>query len=133
MYNSGRGFLAAMTIQITPSQLEIYRHSAREREAKLRIQLGERQYHAWEIARQAARILKEEFGASRVVVFGSLLHPELFHLRSDIDLGVWDIQDYFRAVSRLMDIDPEIEFDLVPVEDARSGILAVIRQEGVDL
>jgi predicted nucleotidyltransferase len=122
-----------VTIQITPSQLEIYRQTARQREAKLRIQLDERKHRAWEIARQAARILKEEFGASRVVVFGSLLHPELFHLRSDIDLGVWDIQSYFRAVSRLMDIDREIEFDLVPVEDARSGILAVIEQEGVDL
>jgi hypothetical protein len=66
-------------------------------------------------------------------VFGLLLHPEMFHFRSDIDLGVWDIQSYFRAVSRLMDIDPEIEFDLVPVEDARSGILEVIEQEGVDL
>jgi predicted nucleotidyltransferase len=122
-----------MTIQIMPSQLEIYRKTAREREAKLRIQLDERQNRAWVIARQAARILKEEFGASRVVVFGSLLHTELFHLRSDIDLGVWDIHSYFRAVSRLMDIDPEIEFDLVPVEDARPGILAVIQQEGVDL
>jgi hypothetical protein len=66
-------------------------------------------------------------------VFGSLLHPELFHFRSDIDLGVWDIQNYFRAVSRLMDLDPEIDFDLVPVEDARPGILAVIEKEGVDL
>jgi uncharacterized protein len=122
-----------MTIQITSSQLKTYRKTAREREAKLRIQVDERRNRAWVIARQAARILKEEFGASRVVVFGSLLHTELFHLRSDIDLGVWDIQSYFRAVSRLMDIDPEIEFDLVPVEDARPGILAVIEQYGVDL
>jgi predicted nucleotidyltransferase len=122
-----------MTIQVTSSQLEIYRRSARDREAKLREQIDERRLHAWEIAHLAARILKEEFGASRVVVFGSLLHPELFHLRSDIGLGVWDIQDYFRAVSRLMDLDPEFEFDLVPVEDARPGILAVITQDGVGL
>lgn len=122
-----------MTIQITPAQLEKYRKTALEREAKLRLQISERYEHAWEITRQAAKILKGEFGASRVVVFGSLLHPELFHLRSDIDLGVWDVQNYFRAVSRIMDIDSEIEFDLVPVEDARAGILAVIQQEGVDL
>jgi uncharacterized protein len=133
MYNFIRGLFLAMTIQITPAQLEIYRKTAFEREAKLRLQITERHQHAWEIARQAAKILKEEFGASRVVVFGSLLHPELFHLRSDIDLGVWDIQNYFRAVSRLMDIDPAIDFDLVPVEDACPGILAVIQQEGVDL
>jgi hypothetical protein len=50
-----------MAIQITPQQLEIYRKTAREREAKLHIQLDERRQRAWEIARQAARILKEEF------------------------------------------------------------------------
>ena len=122
-----------MIIQITPSQLEIYRKTARDHEAKLGILLEDRQHRAWELARKAAAILKEEFGASRVVVFGSLIHRELFHSRSDIDLGVWDIQGYFRAVSRLMDLDPEIEIDLVPVEDARPGILAVIEQEGVDL
>lgn len=68
-----------------------------------------------------------------MVVFGSLQHQELFHLRSDIDLAVWNIQDYFRAVSRLMDINPEFEFDIVPIEAARPRILTVIAQEGVDL
>ena len=95
--------------------------------------LEKRQQHAWIIARQAASILKEEFKASRVVVFGSLVQPNLFHLSSDIDLAVWDIQDYFRAVSRLMDLDPEIEFDLVPIEDAHAGILAAISSEGTEL
>jgi uncharacterized protein len=122
-----------MTVHITPSKLAIYRKTARERDAKLCELSNGRMRHAWEIAHQAARILKEEFGASRVVLFGSLLHPELFHMRSDIDLAVWDIQSYFRAVSHLMDIDPEIGFDLVPVEDARPCIMEVIEQEGVEL
>jgi uncharacterized protein len=122
-----------MTVQITPEQMEIYRASARAREATLKMQLEARRKHAWEVARRAALILKEEYGASRVVIFGSLLHAERFHWRSDIDLGVWDIQHYFRAVARLMDLDPEIVFDLVPIEDARPGILTVIQQEGVDL
>lgn len=122
-----------MVTQITPSQLEVYRKTAREREAALQIQFMARRQHAWEIAHQAALILKEEFGVSRVVLFGSLLHPERFHCRSDIDLAVWDIQKYFRAVARLMDIDPQFEFDLVPIEDARPAILAIIQQEGVDL
>ena len=122
-----------MTVHITPLQLDTYRTTARERETKLREQINKRMYRAREIAHQAARILKEEFGVSRVVLFGSLLHPELFHMRSDIDLVVWDIQGYFRAVSRLMDIDPEFGFDLIPAEDARPGILEVIEQEGVEL
>ncbi len=122
-----------MTIDITPSQMELYRAAAHEQRTKHLIQVYERRGRAWDVARKAARMLKDEFGASRVVVFGSLIHPELFHMRSDIDLAVWDIQHYFRAVSHLMDIDPEIDFDLVPIEDARPGILAVIEQEGVEL
>jgi predicted nucleotidyltransferase len=122
-----------MTIQITPSQLDVYRATACKREAALKIQLEARRLHAWVIARQAAVILKEEFGSRRVVVFGSLLHPGRFHLSSDIDIAVWGIQDYFRAVSRLIDLDPEMDFDLVPIEDAYPGILAAITQEGMDL
>jgi uncharacterized protein len=133
MYNFPEDRRIIMTGPITSSQLEIYRISARKREAILHKQVEERRHLAWEIARRAAKILKEEFGVSRVVVFGSLLHPELYHLRSDIDLGGWGIQNYFRAVSRLMDIDPEFEIDLVPIEDARPGILATIEKEGVEL
>ena len=122
-----------MPTQITHSQLKIYRATARKRNAELHIQLEVRRQRAWIIARQAAVILKERFGASRVVVFGSLLHPERYHLGSDIDLAVWEVQDYFRAVSSLMDIDPDFEFDLVPFEDARPGIMDAIRKEGMDL
>jgi uncharacterized protein len=122
-----------MTTQISPSQLKVFRTAARKREAVLKIQLEERRQRAWIIAHEAAGILKEEFGASRVVAFGSLLQPNRFHLSSDIDLAVWDIKDYFRAVARLMDIDPEFEFDLVPFEDARIGIIDAISREGLDL
>ncbi len=118
---------------IPPEQMEIYRKAAREREAVNKARLEARRQHAWELARQAAQILKAEFGASRVVVFGSLLHPELYHWHSDVDLAVWDVQHYFRAVARLLDLDPQVEFNLVPVEDARRGILSVIEKEGVEL
>jgi predicted nucleotidyltransferase len=122
-----------MSIQLTPSQMNAYRKSARERENSRRKLLDDRRQHAWNIANKAASILKVEYGAERVVVFGSLVHPELFHLRSDIDLAVWGIKDYFRAVSRLLDIDPDIDFDLVPIEDAGPGVLSAIENEGLDL
>ncbi len=120
-------------MDLTPEQLAIYRESARRRELEIAAELSKRQVQAWELARQAAEVLKRDFSASRVVVFGSLLHPELFHLHSDIDLAAWDVQHYFRAVARLLDLDPEYEFDLVPGEDARPGILRVIEAEGVEL
>ncbi len=122
-----------MVKPIPPEQMEIYRAAARERAAANKAQLEAHRQHAWDLAREAASILKAEFGVSRVVVFGSLLHPELYHWHSDVDLAVWNVQHYFRAVARLLDLDPQVEFDLVPFEDARPGILAVIEKEGVEL
>ncbi len=109
-------------MQISQAKWEIYYRAAQEREKQRRADLEGRRERAWKLARQAAALLKSEFGASQVAVFGSLHHPERFHLRSDIDLAVWDIKGYFRAVSRLIDLDPEFEFDLVPFEEARLGV-----------
>jgi len=120
-------------MDITPAQLERYRRSAREREIARKQWLATRRERASELAHRAVELLKEEFGATRVVLFGSLLHAELFHAHSDIDLVVWDIQHYYRAVARLLDLDPEINFDLIPVEDARPAILELVEKEGVEL
>ena len=94
-----------------------------------------RRSSAWQVARKAARILKEQFGAQKVMVFGSLLHPALFHRQSDVDLVVWGLvgRDYFRAASVILDIDPSISIDLVAFEDARPGLQKVILQEGREL
>ncbi|MFH0725844.1 MAG: nucleotidyltransferase domain-containing protein [Pseudomonadota bacterium] len=44
---------------------------------------------AWPLVRVAAKILKQKFGARKVVVFGSLLKKDRFSPWSDIDLAVW--------------------------------------------
>jgi len=62
-----------------------------------------------------------------------LATSQLFHAHSDIDLLVWDIQHYYRAVAHLLDLDPEINFDLIPIEDARPAILELVEKEGLDL
>lgn len=122
-----------MSARISAEEMEIYRKSAREREAARCVQLEERNQRAWDKARQAAKILKEEFGASRVFLFGSLLHPQRFHMRSDVDMAGWEIQHYFRAVARLLDLDVDIEFNLVMLEDARPELKARIEGEGLEL
>ena len=68
-----------------------------------------------------------------VVVFGSLVQPNRFHLSSDIDLAVWDNQGYFRGGSLLMDFYPEIEIDHFPIEDAPAYILEAITRERLEL
>jgi len=121
--------------QLTPAAMAAYRRTARARARSRRERLAARQDRTWEVARRAAAVLKEEFGARRVAVFGSLVGPARFHERSDIDLAVWgsDERRYYRAVARLLDLDPTISVDLVEFEHARPALQAVIRREGVFL
>lgn len=124
-----------MTLQITPEQMTAYRAGWHRKQEQRHQALKGRYDRAWDVARAAAAVLKEEFGATRVAVIGSLLRPEQFYERSDVDLAVWGLDErvYLRAVSRLLDLDPEISVDLIEAEFARPALLAVIRQEGQTL
>lgn len=112
-----------------------YRASAQKRWRAEARALDERHQRAWRVARNAAQILKDTFGATRVLAFGSLVNKDLFHPHSDIDLAAWGMDEkrYFRAVSQLLSIDPEMEIDLVMAEDARPTLLRRIENEGVML
>lgn len=113
-------------------QMERYVETARRRAQEKREQLHQRHEQAWEVARTAARLLKDEFSAGQVAVFGSLLRPELFHSGSDIDLAVWGLDQrlYFRALARLLDIDPSFSIDLVEFELASPRLQKHIEEEG---
>ena len=115
--------------------MDAYQLTAQKRVQKQQEAVVKRQEKAWKLAQTAASLLKEEFGAAQVAIFGSLLQPKLFHRRSDIDLAVWglDESEYFRAVSRLLSLDPDISFDLVEVEHASSGLREKIESEGQSL
>ena len=119
---------------ITPEQMQAYIQTAQAREHSFAEQMAQRYLHGWEVARQAAQLLKASFGASRVVLFGSLLTQSRVHLHSDIDLAVWGMEErlYFKAVAQLQDIDPEFAIDLVEVQNAYPHIRAAIAQ-GVEL
>ena len=69
------------------------------------------------------------------MVFGSLVHPVLFHERSDVDLAVWSLsgREYYRAVSVLLDLEPSISIDLIAFEDARRAVQDVILKDGREL
>lgn len=116
---------------ISSSDMEIYWQTARQRQQALRESRRIRQERGWEVARRAAGLLRERFGASRVVVFGSLLRPEVFDERSDVDLAVWGVADkkYLRAVSAVTALDREISVDLIQMEQA--GLSA--RQAGASI
>jgi len=122
-------------MDLTPEEIAEYRRAARARWEREREELARRLERAWEVARAAARLLRERFGATRVVVFGSLVHDGCFTPWSDVDIAAWGIcpKDTFRAIGAAMDLDPEIEVSLVDVGACRPSLLAVIEEEGVDL
>ncbi len=115
--------------------IERYRQTARIRQQARQERVSQRHQQAWETAKRAATLLKNEFGATRVVAFGSLLHPQLFHLHSDIDLAVWGLneRDYYRAVSCLLSLTPGIDIDLIEFEHARKTLQTVIQNNGAIL
>lgn len=87
------------------------------------------------VARAAAALLRQDFGAGRVIVFGSLLQPAVFDERSDIDLAVAGIADdkYFQAVAAVNGLDSEFSVDLVEPESCRPVLRSIIEREGFDL
>lgn len=120
-------------MELTHEEISVYRTAARGRLQARRQGLACRREQARLVARQAAKMLREEFGAHRVMMFGSLARRRGFHMRSDLDLAVWGLDErlYYRAVSRLLDLDPAIQVDLVMGEAAPPALLTVIKEEGL--
>ena len=124
--------MAKTALSLTSKEVESYRRAALLVKPKQRGDLKARRMRAWRVARRATKILKTEFGVERVMVFGSLVHPALFHERSDVDLAVWGLRgrEYYRAVSVLLDIEPSISIDMIAFEDARRALQDVILKDG---
>ena len=95
----------------------------------------ERWSKAWELAKRAARLLSDSFGATRVVAFGSLAHRESFHRWSDVDLAAWGIpaDQFYRAAGEVAEMDATIPVDLVDPECCPDRIRERIDEEGVVL
>lgn len=70
---------------------------------------------AWQTAYRVAAMLYENFGATRVAVFGSLAEREWFSPHSDIDIAVWGISDsaYLKAAYDAYYFSSEFKVDLV--------------------
>ncbi len=122
-------------IGMTRREMEVYRHAARARSQALQRQVAERRERAWALARQAAALLKTQYGAKRVIVFGSLVHDRCFTRWSDVDLAVAGMTwpTYLHAWSAVEELNKEIAVDLVEIETASGGLRRVIEQEGVPL
>lgn len=119
----------------SPEELAVYRATAQRRCARAQEELAQRRARAWGIARQVAQLLKEQFGATRVVLFGSLARAGAFTRWSDVDLAVWGLrpEDTFHAVAALVGFDPEIQVNVVDITSCRAAVREAIECEGIEL
>ena len=120
---------------ISPEKLALYRATARQRAAEEAQRLHAAFARAWQVARTGAALLRTGYGATRVLVFGSLTDEALFHARSDIDLATEGIEEssYLRALADLLSLSPEFSFDLVRIEEASPSLRAFIEEQGQEL
>ena len=115
--------------------IDIYLITARQKREKEHRDLLLREERAWVAARNAAALLKERFRATKVVIFGSLVHKGTFTRWSDVDIAAWGIspEDTFRAIGAVMEMSSDIEVNLVDVGTCRPSLLTVIEEQGLEL
>ena len=129
--------MAKTALELTPVEWRRYRLSeAVERREKAKdVAVDVRKRKAWGIAGTAAQLLRKEFGAQKVVVFGSLAHEKGFGLWSDIDLGAWGIppEKFYSAVAAVTGLSSFFKVDLVDVAECRPTLQKVIEEEGIEV
>ena len=120
-------------MQVSKQKMAVYKATADRRWQQEQQKLSSSFRHKWLIAEKAAEMLKKEFGVQQVAVFGSITQKALYHLRSDLDIAVWGLDEkkFHRAVAKLLQLEPSHRIDLVRIEDARDSLRSVIDQEGV--
>ncbi|TEB08189.1 Nucleotidyltransferase domain protein [Pelotomaculum schinkii] len=99
------------------------------------VALSKRYDEAWLLARRAASLLKESFGAKKVVVFGSLAKRSLFTRWSDVDLAAWGIPDeqFYAAVGVATGLTTDFKVDLVDAQTCRDTLRRAIEAEGIEV
>ena len=114
-----------------------YLKHAREEAARRRAdsQIAARRERAWEVARQIADFLRREYQPTRIVAFGSIVHPEMFGLHSDIDIAVDGIPwpEYLRAWNAVEEHWPEFKVDLIDVGIVSERMRQRINEQGKEL
>ena len=107
----------------------------RRRQASVDPQVQERWQQAQQLARTAAQQLRDQFGARRVVLFGSAVERSLFTQWSDVDLAVWGVppERFYEAVAAVTSLRVDIPVDLVDAERSSEDLKKTIEQEGVEL
>ena len=120
---------------ISEAQFDLYLQGLRQRDAQRKQRLSKRQERARQIANSAANVLKTEFGARKVILYGSLAHEAWFRENSDIDLAVTGIPAklFWRAWVTVARLSTDIEINIIDLADAKQSLVREIELTGVEL
>ena len=129
--------MSMTALDLSPEELKKYRplDAIKKRRAKFSAEITSRRRRAMIAARKAAKLLKTEFGAREVVLFGSLARRGSFSLYSDIDLAVRGIapEKFFAASAAIERVAVNFQIDLVDLETCPPAVLKKIEKDGKPL
>ena len=122
---------------IKPEDMERYRAAARRRAAARVLAPAEAAARAELLrrVRSVATTLKTRFGATRVILFGSLAHGAWYAADSDVDLAVEGLSadEFWRAWSVAEAALGVRRLDLIDLEAAGEPLRRAIEHHGVPL
>jgi uncharacterized protein len=80
-------------------------------------------------------MLREEFGATKIKVFGSAVSADYFSEESDIDIAAWDIPiaQYLSAVLAVNEFHDDFKVDLLDPSLCRMVLRQKIEKEGIEV
>ncbi len=130
--------MAKTALDLSPEEWQAYRPGGvllRAGETEAGPEEEGRRRAAWDVAREASRMLREKYGAHRVVVFGSLARGKFFSRWSDIDLAAWGIHPrrIYSAVAAVTGFSKDYRLDLVDPESCRPAVREALEKEGIEL
>ncbi len=110
----------------------IYSNTIEVREKK---KISKLRSSAMDSAKRVADYLKENYGVSRVVLFGSLVRKRYLHERTDIDLLVEGLKKeaLLRSGFEASNIAKPFNVDLIPSSIADPSIIIIVNEEGIVL
>ena len=129
--------MAQTALDLSPEQWRSYRpgHLMGAGNAGQTKRLQRRRRQAWRVARQAAELLRDQYDADKVVVFGSLVRDDWFTPWSDIDLAAWGIPPdrFYGAVAAVTGLSAVFKVDLIDLETCRPAVREAVARDGVEL
>lgn len=122
-------------LPLSDEQVAMYRATAKRRRELDRPAEQERRKVGWAAARKAAELLRTQYNATRVIVFGSLVHDGRFTRWSDVDIAAWGLAepDWLKALGAIMELKAGIEVNLIDIETSAPSLRAAIERDGVDI